>query len=214
MRERSRYRHDDDVIVAVEGPSAAGKTTWCRRLGVPYVEEYAATGNEPDGSDVDAQAAFWVTVNADRWRSAERLEARIPIAVCDSDPLKLHYSWCLARVGAASWGRFEQELHYVRRAFARGDLGFVDVVLVTIPDMKTLRNHKESDPSRSRKSFELHSRLGKPLHDWYAVIDLLDPGRVLWGLPPDGLDALRIQPRPDRNDPALFDDFIARLPGK
>ncbi len=32
---------DDGVIIALEGPSAAGKTTWCRRHASDFVGEYA-----------------------------------------------------------------------------------------------------------------------------------------------------------------------------
>src|SRR6478735_5328390 len=39
------------VIVAVEGPSAAGKSTWCRATSEQFVAEYTPTGEEPDGSD-------------------------------------------------------------------------------------------------------------------------------------------------------------------
>lgn len=37
------------MIVAVEGPSAAGKSTWCARFGKGrVVPEYTPTGREPD----------------------------------------------------------------------------------------------------------------------------------------------------------------------
>ncbi len=52
------------VIVAVEGPSAAGKTTWCRAVPGQFVAEYIPTGQEPDGSDPAEQAACWPQVNA------------------------------------------------------------------------------------------------------------------------------------------------------
>lgn len=80
---------DDDVmIVAVEGLSAAGKTTWCRRHAVDFVAEYVPTGTEPDGTDLAAQAAYWVAINSQRWDNARRLEQQTGLAVCDSDPLK------------------------------------------------------------------------------------------------------------------------------
>lgn len=97
------------MIIAVDGPSAAGKTTWCRAHSGPFVAEYAPTGDEPDGSDPDAQADYWVRVKSGRWAEAVALERSTGVAVCDSDPLKLHYSWCLAMVGAATWDRFERE---------------------------------------------------------------------------------------------------------
>ena len=101
------------VIIAVEGPSAAGKTTWCRAqmtnesVVEEFVAEYQPTGFEPDGTNLEVQASYWTTVNSKRWSQAEDLEARTGIALCDSDPLKLHYSWCLAAVGAAPRERFE-----------------------------------------------------------------------------------------------------------
>ena len=55
------------MIVAVEGPSAAGKTTWCRRVTDRFVAEYAPAGHEPEGNDPQAQGQYWTEVNARRW---------------------------------------------------------------------------------------------------------------------------------------------------
>lgn len=63
---------------------------------MPVVAEYAPTGREPDGGNKDRQAAYWVQVNSGRWHQALQLEKQNRIVLCDSDPLKLHYSWCLA----------------------------------------------------------------------------------------------------------------------
>ena len=127
------------MIVVVEGPSAAGKTTWCPQHAPAAVEEYAPTGAEPDDSDLSAQAGYWTAVNSRRWAQARALEARTGIAVCDSAPVKLHYSWSLSRIGATPRARFEHELAQTRRAFATGALGLADLVLVSIPPPATLR---------------------------------------------------------------------------
>lgn len=82
------------MIVAVEGPSAAGKTTWCRTHAAQFVPEYMPTGAGPDGSTPDVQADYWVKINSGRWAEAVELERSTGLAICDSDPLKLHYSWC------------------------------------------------------------------------------------------------------------------------
>jgi len=113
------------VIVAVEGASAAGKTTWSRAIGGQFVAEYSPTGQEPDGSDLAEQATYWAQVNAQRWTQALTLEGATGVAVCDSDPLKLHYSWCLAAVGAEPVTRFEHELAAV---FAQRRLGSVNSI--------------------------------------------------------------------------------------
>ena len=200
------------MIVAVEGPSAAGKTSWCQRhFGDDYVREYSPTGTEPDANDLDTQADYWTSVNSARWLEAARIEAEIGVAVCDSDPLKIHYSWCLARVGAAPVQRWTRELRAVRRAFSAGRLGLADLVLITIPDLATLQAHRDEDGSRRRHSFELHARLREPLREWYQAVDRLDPGRVCWELPKTGLPA-GPPPRIDRSDPAQLDTLVRLLP--
>jgi len=200
------------MIVAVEGPSAAGKTTWCRAHAPRFVPEYVPTGAEPDGSDIAAQADYWVRVNSGRWAEALELERSNGVAVCDSDPLKLHYSWCLAAVGAAPWERFQLELQRCRAAFAAGRLGFADLVLVSTASDEQLRRQKTADSSRRRGSFDLHVRLREPLLAWYATLEAISPGRVLWALPEHNDELTRVRPRADRTNPTLLDALVDQLP--
>lgn len=199
------------MIVAVEGPSAAGKTTWCRQQPWPVVAEYAPTGAEPDGSDEDRQGAYWVGVNLGRWQRALELEAEHGVALCDSDPVKLHYSWCLARIGAAPWSRFEHELRATREVMVEGRLGFADVALVSIPSIHMLRTRKAADPARQRRSFELHVQLREPLREWYSAVERAEPGRVVWSWPATGVPTA-LGERPQRCEPALLDSIIDQLP--
>lgn len=201
------------VIIAVEGPSAAGKTTWCRRhIPDGFVAEYLQTGAEPDGTDAAAQAEYWVGVNGERWRQALELEASHGVAVCDSDPLKLHYSWCLARVGAAPAARWQHEVAEVRNAMSAGTLGFADLVLVELPDREVLQERRDGDPTRRRRSFAVHSHLGAPLAEWYRAVDSLDGDhRVIWELPSGGLPTNLPPPRPGRCDIRLLDSLLERL---
>ncbi|HJP60216.1 MAG TPA: hypothetical protein VJ865_09455 [Gemmatimonadaceae bacterium] len=200
------------MIVAVEGPSAAGKTTWCRATGGQFVAEYIPTGQEPDGSDSAEQATYWAQVNAQRWTQALTLEDTTGVAVCDSDPVKLHYSWCLAAVGTEPVTRFEYELAAVRQMFAQRRLGFADVVLLSIPDPQQLVAQRNGDRTRRRSHFDLHARLSDPLAEWYAVLDRLDPGRVVDGFPSEFDIASLARPRPDRYDTELLESLVAELP--
>ena len=200
------------VIVAVECPSAAGKTTWCRATGAPFVAEYARTGREPDESAHIEQARYLAEVNAGRWADALRAERETGTAVCDSDPLKLHYSWCLAAVGAAPIARFDREFAAVREMFAQRSLGFTDVVLLSIPEPAQLIRQRTGDRTRRRRHFDLHARLADPLAEWYAALDSLDPGRVVHGFP-DRLDATALpSPRADRHDLDLLNALTQALP--
>ncbi|GAB3840184.1 hypothetical protein ACFPIJ_34020 [Dactylosporangium cerinum] len=201
------------MIVAVTGPSAAGKTTWCRRHHPEnLVAEYAPTGAEPDDGDLSAQAAFWSAVNCRRWQAAVARERASGLAVCDDDPLKLHYSWSLVRIGAASPELWTFEVAANRAAIAAGRLGFADVVLVSLPSVEELRRRRDGDPTRQRRNFALHVRLAEPLREWYQALELAAPGRVRWELPSDGLPAVLPAARADRYDPAVFDALIAALP--
>jgi hypothetical protein len=157
------------------------------------------------------QASYWVEVNSNRWRQAVALEQDSQIVLCDSDPLKLHYSWCLARLGAAPWWRFDRELRGVRAAFAAGRLGLADLVLISIPPPEVLRRQKVGDSSRRRRTFDLHVRLGEPLREWYSAFDMADPGRVVWSFPAAGVPAGLVA-RPRRSDGAVLDRLLANLP--
>ncbi|MDZ7915028.1 MAG: hypothetical protein U5O16_24865 [Rhodococcus sp. (in: high G+C Gram-positive bacteria)] len=171
------------MIVAVEGPSAAGKTTWSRAQAEVFVPEYQPTGDESESTNLRAQAQYWATVNSDRWSQALHLEAQSGLALSDSDPLKLHYSWCLARIGAAPHARFKHELSAVREAFAREELGFADIIVISLPSADVLARQRENDPTRRRRQFALHAALAEPLATWYSAVDKVDPGRVFWNFP-------------------------------
>lgn len=173
----------------MEGPSAAGKTTWCRSIADRFVPEYVPTGCEPDGSDLRAQGRYWTGVNTRRWSEAVELEGALGHVLCDSDPLKLHYSWCLYR------------------------LGFADAVLVALPDETALRQRKEGDATRARRSFDLHVQLRTPLQDWYRVLADLRPGRVAWNLPQTWPSLVNDIPvRAERYYIKLLDTLVHRLP--
>jgi hypothetical protein len=192
------------VIVVVSGPSAAGKTTWCREHFTEHVvQEYAPTGAEP----ADAAPEFWCEVNCGRWREALLREAGTGLAVCDDDPVKLHYTWSLARLGLVEPAVWQREVEVNREAVAAGRLGFADLMLVSIPATEELWRRRAGDPARRRRNFELHVRMAEPLREWYQAVERADPGRVRWELRADDPPAERA----DRYDTTLFDAVVAGL---
>jgi hypothetical protein len=62
-------------------------------------------------------------------------------------------------------------------------------------DPKRARQQRDADPTRSRRNFELHVKLLKPLMTWYQALESALPGAVTWDLPEDGLVRL-----PDKGD--------------
>ena len=196
------------MILVVEGPSAAGKTTWAARWPAELVVPERGRIQRPAAADHDEVARFFVELNCARWSQAIAAEHATGIAICDTDPLKLHYDYCLARTGHGSWEQFQAVVEACRSAIAREQLGIADIIACDVPDDTTLDGRRRSDPSRARRNFAVHGRLGPPLADWYRTLEQLDPGRVVWGFPPT---LSRHDARP-RYDLLLFDDWMQALP--
>lgn len=204
------------MIVVVEGPSAAGKTTWTARHCDPAVivaeTSAAEAAAAPDQREhPQAAARFWARLNSARWEQARRTEEAHGIAVCDTDPFKLHYAWTLWRTGHANRGHWATALEASRPAFDEGRLGLADLILVTIPGQDALIRRRDGDQSRRRRNFDLHVQLAPALAEWYRAIERLDPARVIWHLPPEGLPG-RVSPREPRSGSQLLDALLAHLP--
>jgi hypothetical protein len=201
------------VIVVVEGPSSAGKTTWCRTHGGPH----ALLESLPDGSvvptDEEAAAHFWVERNAARWTDVREREKRDGLVVVDTDPFKLHFTWTLYQSGQTTRRSWELMRDVSREAFVAGRYGLADLIYVSDVDMATLRERKANDATRTRRNFERHALLRDSLLRWYRNIDALEPGRVVFGLPETGIDPALLArgPRKLRSDAALFDRLVASL---
>lgn len=136
------------------------------------------------------------------------MERATGYALCDTDPLKLHYVWCLWRIGEASDRDWSLELAATRKTIADGRIGFADRYFVADTDVETARRQAMGDARRRRRNFDLHARLRPALLEWYIVLDVVLPGRVQFGLPAN----LSVgKAAGQRHDLAAFDAMIARL---
>ena len=169
------------MIVVVEGPSAAGKTTWCQRhFPDQTVWEAPVTQDAPNrNADPRGAAEFWASANAKRWQAALAIERTHGLVVCDSDPLQLHYIWSLWQHNHASPDSWQHELEIHRKLFTQEELGLADLYLVSLPGYETLRLRKSDDPTRTRRSFELHASLSPRLRQWYTAVENLDRAVVV-----------------------------------
>jgi len=174
--------------VVVEGVSAAGKTTWCRKYFPDCtIPETGTCPEAPDRlEDVSGAARFWARKNAERWTAAQMMERAGGLAVCDTDPLKLHYVWSLWQIGKVPKLVWEAECVAVRDEVAGGRLGFADIYLVKEIEPSLALQQRNADDTRSRRNFELHILLEPAVIAWYLALERLLPGRVIWGLPEDG----------------------------
>ncbi|PZR64019.1 MAG: hypothetical protein DLM71_04060 [Chloroflexi bacterium] len=193
------------MIIVVEGPSASGKTTWGQAHAPDVVVAESAPADPPE--DASAAARFWAENGARRWEQAIATEQRVGIAVCDTDPLKLHYSWSLWRIGAGSRQVFQRQVDAYRELMDGRRIGFADAYFVSIPDPEVLELRRTGDPKRRRRNFALHARLGEPLREWYAALEEVRPGSVRWGFPDEGVGQPVHSVRP-RYDLEAYDALI------
>lgn len=205
-------RDKSGMILVVEGISGCGKSTWCASYAPRHtVAENGRFERVPDRIDDPVGAArFWAQRNVDRWQAAIALESTASIAVCDTDPLKLHYIWCLWRIREASEGDWLMELAATRETIAQGHIGFADCYIVDNTEPRVARERALADKSRRRRNFELHARLQPALLAWYASLDVVLPGRVQVGLP-SMLPS--VTSGGARYDLATFDRLVRALPG-
>lgn len=201
------------MIVVVEGPSGAGKTTWCRTHGGRFALLEALPDHSTVPSDPEQQARFWVDRNVARWREVLSRERADGLVVVDVDPFKLHYVWTLWRTGQVPRLEWDLQREASRAAFTAGDYALADLYLVSDVDEATLRARRDADTTRTRGGFERHVRLRESLLRWYRAIDELEPGRVRFGLPDAGLtpDLLALGPRRVRSGVALFDRLLSTI---
>lgn len=200
------------MILVVEGISASGKSSWCAAHGRGHiVPENGRLPGAPDRARDPRQAAtFWAERNVDRWQAALAMEHRSALAVCDTDPLKLHYIWSLWKIGEATESEWLLELSATRETIVGGRIGFADLYLVSPIDPRVARQRALVDEGRRRRNFDLHVRLQPALMAWYTALEAALPGRVRFGLP----NALPEAPgaADDRYDVPAFDRMIAALP--
>jgi hypothetical protein len=203
------------MIVVVEGISASGKTTWCREHAAGFtVAETGPRDDAPDATlNATAAARFWVEQGERRWQAACAIKRSQGVAVCDTDPIKLHYIWSLWQIGVAVERVWQAELVATRDAIADCRIGFADAYLVKPIDPRRARQQRDADPTRSRRNFELHVKLLEPLMTWYRALEAVLPGAVTWDLPENGL--AHLSHRSDRqiaDSVLLFDQMIHLLP--
>lgn len=148
------------MIVVAEGPSAAGKTTWAARWPAQSLVPETGRVQLPAAPDRGKVARFFVDLNCARWALAIAAERAEGIAVCDGDPLKLHYDHSLARIGRGSWDQFWTSVEASRSVIAHKRLGIADLIVCHVPDETTLKLHQRSDPSRARRNFDVQSSRG------------------------------------------------------
>ncbi|HZX16976.1 MAG TPA: hypothetical protein VFF22_08965 [Pseudomonas sp.] len=193
------------MIIVVEGVSAAGKTTWASRHSPAVVSEL--TGHPPDTDNVTALGQYWSDRHSERWQHGLALEHVHKVVCFDTDPLKIHYAWCLWQIGKDSRAAWMADVEASRERVAQKRLGFADQIVFLEPPEEVVRQQKANDKVRRRSNFETHVRLYEPLRRWYMLLETLSPGRVVFNAH-QAPDSTSMTLQADRYSLQLFDALI------
>ncbi len=200
------------MIVAIEGPSAAGKTTWCRTHCSIWVEDTPANIAAPDLYNDPAEVGrFWVNHAIANWKRALAIERDHGIAVCDGDPFHLYFAWALWKSGALDNRLFEIESELYRCAFEKKVIGFVDLVLWLEAPEDEPRRRAKGDSVRRRKRHELYLALVPWIKAWFDARERLLPGGVRPLKPDFRIEELSASSSSQRYDVARMDAMISSL---
>ncbi len=132
-------------------------------------------------------------------------------AICDTDPLKLHYAWSLWQIGEAPEEQWLFQRSATRQAIVDRRIGFADAYIVRAIDPQIARRRREDDKTRQRRNFELHLRLQPSLLAWYRTLGAIRHKPVLFGFP-ERIPSPPTSNHDDRYDVTLFDTMMASLP--
>jgi hypothetical protein len=193
------------MIVVIEGISSAGKSTWASQFVPAVVDE--VTGLVPP-EDIAAAAQYYGDRNSERWLRGLELERTHAFVCFDTDPLKIHYTWCLWQIGKVPRNVWLANVEASRERIAKKHLGFADQIAFLEPSEDVIRRQKDSDQTRQRRNFETHVRLGEPLRRWYVLLESLAPGRLVFNAH-QNQDLKPRFLRTDRYSLELFDALIS-----
>ena len=207
------------MIIVIEGISAAGKTTYARQFGADHhVPEFPEQGTLPDDGDpAEVHASYWVEHNIRRFQAALEAEAKYGFAICDTEPFKSHFDWCMAKAGFKSMDVFKAAMPLARDAIAEHRIGFGDLYLVKRIAPDVARAQKEGDRTRTRRRFDMHLALQPYLMCWYEALAEVLPGRIEFAFPDKEALLNRIKNKapeenPRRFDVSVLDALLERLP--
>ena len=192
------------MLIVIEGISAAGKTTRASQFAPAVVPELVCPA--PVGDDA-AVGEYLSDRHAERWQAGLALEQAHGTACFDTDPLKIHYAWCLWQTGHGTRARWLATVQATRARLLRREIGFADLIVLLEPDEAQVREQQRQDTRRRRSNFAIHVQLREPLRRWYSMLESLAPGRVVFEghLQPPVAGG---EPREDRYSVALFDAFV------
>jgi thymidylate kinase len=165
------------LTIALEGASAAGKSTLARglaaRMGARVIPEVVALFERP----VDEPDTWYLERQLDRWRMGIEAARTDTTAILDGDPFQpLWYGWTYGFMAPGQ----ARTIGFYRAAIAEGRIAFPDRYILLRVSERALHDRKAGDPTRRRRNFVKHLGLTRSQPRYFDVVAQEFPGLVHW----------------------------------
>jgi hypothetical protein len=164
------------MLICLEGPSAVGKTTTSQKLAEQYGAYIIPEVNQLFDRPTPEPALWYFERQVERWSIAQEKFKTYELVVFDGDPFQpLWYNWSFNFVG---WQPLSVLRDFYRQQIITQRIGFPDQYILLCKNEIELRQQKENDLTRKRKSFEKHLQLIESQKHYFQALNTISPGIV------------------------------------
>jgi deoxyadenosine/deoxycytidine kinase len=164
------------VLLCLEGPSAVGKSTTCKRLAEQYSAYIVPEVNELFERPTPEPTYWYLERQVERWAIAQSKLKTYEIVVFDGDVFQpLWYNWCFDFV---NWQPLSALRDFYRQQIIEQGIGFPDGYILLCTNEADLHRRKENDITRKRSGFAKHLQIIEPQQRYFQAINNRFPGYV------------------------------------
>lgn len=172
------------TIIALEGPSAVGKTTTAKALCEEFDGYRVPEVNERFDTSEEDSDTWYFERQCDRWELARERETEHELVVLDGDVLQpLWYNWIASGLAddhetIEALAPLDSIYRFYCEKMQDQRVGFPDRYFLLLADSETLRRRKRDDETRRRRNFETHLQFVAPQREYFERLQSLSPELV------------------------------------
>jgi deoxyadenosine/deoxycytidine kinase len=156
------------MIIALEGASAIGKSTTARELSIVHGLKVIPEVNELFDRTSSDSEVWYLERQIDRWKMALEVSKSGGMAVLDGDVFQpLWYNFIFSKDPLQP---IDLVIDFYRSALVKNKISFPDIYFILTSSMASIRNRKDSDPTRKRDNFDKHTLMIEPQKAYFREL--------------------------------------------
>jgi adenylate kinase family enzyme len=164
------------LSICIEGPSAVGKTTVAaelsRQLGVKVIPEVNQLFQRP----VKEPKCWYFERQVERWKLSQSLAPETSFSILDGDTFQpFWYGWSF---GFSELQSLVEMVAFYRPKIEAGEIEYPSKYLVFEASVEQLLTRKDGDKTRTRRNFEKHLGIIKPMKRYFSIVEQVVPEMV------------------------------------